>query len=97
MKSQRYRMSNDKVWKQMRQRIHDPYRYYKKGLKYDYILPSGYFVSQTYGALHKCWLGFVIAKAKHEFDKIDLYAGRIQKLQKELGIEVTDFSDWDIE
>ena len=89
-------MSNDKVWKQMRQRIHDPFRYYKKGLKYDYILPSGYFVSQTYGALHKCWIGFVIAKAKHEFDKIDLYAGRIQKLQKELGIEVTDFSDWGI-
>jgi hypothetical protein len=96
MKSPRYRMSNDKVWKQMRQRIHDPFRYYKKGLKYDYILPSGYFVSQTYGALHKCWIGFVIAKAKHEFDKKDLYAGRIQKLEKELGIEVTDFSDWGI-
>ena len=90
-------MSNDKVWKQIRQRIHDPYRYYKKGLKYDYILPSGYFVSQTYGALHKCWIGFVIAKAKHEFDKIDLYAMRIQKLENELGIEVTDFSDWGIE
>jgi hypothetical protein len=73
MKSQRYRMSNDKVWKQIRQ-IHDPSRYYKKGLKYDYILPSGYYVSQTYGSLHKCWLGFVIAKEKEEWDKIDLYA-----------------------
>jgi hypothetical protein len=47
MKSQRYRMSNDKVWKQIRQRIHDPFRYYKKGLKYDdYMLPSGYYVSR---------------------------------------------------
>ncbi len=91
-------MSNDKVWKQMRQRIHDPYRYYMKGLKYgDYLLPSGYYVSQTYGALHKCWLGFVIAKEKHEWDKIDLYAIRIRKLEKELGISQTDFSDWGIE
>lgn len=47
MKSQRYRMSNDKVWKQLRQRIHGPFRDYKKGLKYDdYMLPSGYYVSR---------------------------------------------------
>ncbi len=98
MKSQRYRMSNDKVWKQIRQRIHDPFRYYKKGLKYgDYMLPSGYYVSQTYGALHKCWIGFVIAKEKLDWEKIDLYASRIQKLEKELGIEITDFSDWGID
>jgi hypothetical protein len=71
-------MSNNKAWKQMRQRINDPFRYYKKGLKYgDYMLPSGYFVSQTYGALHKCWIGFVIAKKKWDWEKIDLYAERI--------------------
>jgi hypothetical protein len=68
-----------------------------KGLKYgDYLLPSGYYVSQTYGALHKCWLGFVIAKEKEEWDKLDLYAIRIQKLEKELDLEITDFSDWGI-
>lgn len=61
------------------------------------MLPSGYYVSQTYGALHKCWIGFVIAKENWELDKIDLYARRIQKLERELGIEVTDFSDWGIE
>jgi phage head maturation protease len=67
-------------------------------LKYgDRILPSGYFESQTSGALHKCWVGFVIAKEKMEWDKIDLYAKRIQNLERELGIEVTDFSDWGIE
>jgi hypothetical protein len=97
MKSQRYRMSNDKVWKQIRQRIHDPYRYYKIGLKYDYILPSGYFVSQTRGVLHKCWIGFVIAKENREWDKIEIYGKLIQHLEKELGIEITDFSDWGIE
>ncbi|MGI0000697.1 MAG: hypothetical protein ACRD6Q_05690 [Nitrososphaeraceae archaeon] len=47
----------------------------------DRILPSGYFESQTWGALHKCWVGFVIAKEKMEWDKIDLYAKRIQNLE----------------
>jgi ferritin-like protein len=49
------------------------------------------------GALHKCWIGFVIAKEKMEWDKIDLYAKRIQNIERELGIEVTNFSDWGIE
>jgi hypothetical protein len=39
----------------------------------------------------------VIAKDKMEWDKIDLYAKQIQNLERELGIEVTDFSDWGIE
>jgi phage head maturation protease len=47
--------------------------------------------------LHKCWLGFVIAKDHDEWDKIDLYARRIQKLERELEIEITDFSEWGIE
>jgi hypothetical protein len=52
-------------------------------LKYgDRLLPSGYFESQTWGALHKCWIGFVIAKEKMEWDKIEIYAKRIQKLEK---------------
>ena len=42
-------------------------KYYKRGLKYgDRILPSGYFESLTWGDLHKCWVGFVIAKGKME-------------------------------
>lgn len=96
MKSQNYRISNDKFWRIYGQRFSR--KYYKRGLKYgDRILPSGYFESQTWGALHKCWLGFVIAKKKLEWDKIDLYATRIQNLERELEIEITDFSDWGIE
>jgi hypothetical protein len=58
------------------------FRILQEGLKYgDRILPSGYFESQTWGALHKCWVGFVIAKEKMEWDKIDLYAKRIQNLE----------------
>jgi len=99
LKSQRYyRISNDKFWRIYGRRASDPFQYYRKGLKYDdYLLPSGYYVSQTWGALHKCWIGFVIAKEKHEFDKLEMYASRICNLERELGIEITDFSDWGIE
>ncbi len=97
MKSQKYRMSNDKVWKQIRQRINDPFRYYKKGLKYGIICFLQHIMFYRRW-LHKCWLGFVIAKEKHEWDKKQiLYAIRIRKLEKELGISQTDFSDWGIE
>ena len=61
------------------------------------ILPSLYYTNQTYGALNKCWLGFTIAKVKNEADKIEMYARRIQKLEKQLGRAVTNFSNWGIE
>ena len=92
MKSQRYRISNNKFWGIFGQRY--SLKYYKRGLKYgDCILPSGYFESQTWGALHKCWIGFIIAKEKWQWDKIEIYAKRIQHMEKDLGIEITDFSD----
>ena len=70
----------------------------KGGLKYgERILPSGFFESQIWGALNKCWIGFAIAKDKLEMDKIEIYARRINKWQRELGIQQTDFSDWGIE
>jgi hypothetical protein len=73
----------------------DPLKYYKKGLKYgDRLLSSGFYESQTWGALHTCWIGFIIAKEKFEWDKIEVYGKRIQHLEKVLGIEITDFSDW---
>ena len=31
------------------------------------------------GALHKAWKGYVIAKNKDEYDKMELYARRIQE------------------
>lgn len=69
----------------------------QKRIKYgDHLLPSGYLVSRTYGALHKCWVGFVIAKKKYEWGMIEIYAKLIKKLERELGIELTDFSDWGI-
>ena len=71
-------------------------RTWEKGQKYYDIFPSLYYTNQTYGALNKYWLGFPIVKAKNEDDKIKMYARRIQKLEKQLGRAVTDFSNWEI-
>ena len=76
-----------------KQKKWDPLKSLRKGNRYYDILLSLYYVSQTYGALNKCWLGFVIAKEKGEYDKLEMYARRIQKLEKQSGREITDFSN----
>ena len=63
------------------------------GNNVDRVLESGYTVGQTWGALHKCWLAYVIGKDKGESDKMLLYAHLIQKLERELEIQVNDFPD----
>lgn len=96
MKSQRYRTINNKFWRHYGKKMSNAYR--KRCLKYgDRMLPSGYYENQVWGALHKCWIGFVIAKEKNEWDKIEIYARRINKWQRELRIQQTDFSNWGIE
>jgi hypothetical protein len=40
--------------------------------------------------LHKGWIGFIITKEKWEWDKIEIYVKRIQHLEKDLGIEITE-------
>jgi hypothetical protein len=75
----------------------DPFKYEKQGKKYYDLLSSDYYVNQTFGALNKCWLGFTIAKVKNEYDKLEMYAHRIRKLERQLGKEVlTDFSNWGV-
>ena len=55
------------------------------------MLESGWYDTQGWGALHKAWLGYIIAKNKEEYDKQIKYASIIQNLQKELCIEVSSF------
>ncbi len=55
------------------------------------LLDSCYFESQTWGALHKAWRGYIIAKNKDEIDRLYYYAEVIQKLQRELGLPVSSF------
>jgi hypothetical protein len=57
------------------------------------MLDSFYFENQTWGALHKAWKGYVIAKNKYEVDRMYHYATVIQKLQKELGLSISSFPD----
>jgi hypothetical protein len=88
MRSHKYRDSYNKYLKLKKW---EPYVGYKNGRRYSKILPSLHFENQTWGALHKCWVGYCIAINKGEFDNEIKYANRIQKLQRELGLEVSDF------
>jgi hypothetical protein len=62
----------------------------------DRKLSSGYTVGQTWGALHKAWLGYCIALSKSEDENALLYASIVQKLQRELDIPVREFVEVDM-
>src|SRR5919205_2197821 len=55
------------------------------------LLDSFFYDSQTWDALDKAWKGYVIAKNKYEYDRMEYYASVIQKLQNELGLRVSSF------
>ena len=57
------------------------------------LLGSFYFENQVWGALHKAWKGYVIAKNKYEDDKMELYARRIQECQYDLGLPIDSFDN----
>ncbi|MFL6442123.1 MAG: hypothetical protein ACJ702_09220 [Nitrososphaeraceae archaeon] len=57
------------------------------------LLDSFYFENQVWGALHKAWKGYVIAKNKDEYDKMERYARIIQESQYDLGLEVSSFDN----
>ena len=66
-------------------------KYYREGNRYHEVLPSGYYTNQAWGALHKAWIGYIIAKNKSQFVRQIKYAKIIRKLQRELGLELSDF------
>ncbi len=57
------------------------------------LLDSFFYENQTWGGLIKAWKGYIIAKNKHEYDRMEYYAAVIQKLQNELGLRVSSFPD----
>ena len=57
------------------------------------MLDSGFFENQVWGALHKAWKGYVIAKNKDEYEKMEHYARIIQELQHDLGLPISSFDD----
>ena len=53
-------------------------------MKYgDRILPSGFFESQTWGALYKCWIGFIIAKENGNGIKQKFMDKQLQEQQEQ--------------
>ena len=46
-----------------------------------------------WGALHKAWKGYVIAKNKDEYEKMEHYARIIQESQHDLGLGVSSFDN----
>jgi hypothetical protein len=64
-----------------------------KGYDKDRILESGFTVGETCGCLDKAWVGFRAAKRLENDKDMRLYASIIQRLEKELNIEVNDFPE----
>jgi hypothetical protein len=57
------------------------------------MLDSGFFENKVWGALIKAWKGYVIAKNKGEYDKMEHYARIIQECQHDLGLGVGSFDN----
>jgi hypothetical protein len=66
---------------------------YMAGRNKSQLLDSLYFENQTWGALHKAWKGYIIGKNKYEVDRMGYYAAVIQKLQRELGLQISIFPE----
>jgi hypothetical protein len=46
-----------------------------------------------WGALHRAWVGYVIAKSQDDYEKMRKYAIVIRKFQKRLNIAISDFPE----
>jgi hypothetical protein len=57
------------------------------------VLDSGSFDNQVWGTLHKAWKGYVIAKNKDEYDKMEHYARIIQESQHDSGLPISSFDN----
>jgi hypothetical protein len=55
------------------------------------LLDSGFYDTETWAGLHKCWKGYKIAKAEGDTVNMVHYAKGIRKLEMQLGIPVMDF------
>jgi hypothetical protein len=57
------------------------------------MLESGSFENKVSGGLHKAWKGYVIAKNKDEYDKMEHYACIIHEWQHDLGLPNSSFDN----
>jgi len=64
--------------------------------KYGMLLEYGSTDMQTRNALQKCWVCYNISRSRIDLKNQVMYKQRIQKLQKELDIEVTNFENIEV-
>jgi hypothetical protein len=50
-------------------------------------------ITPEWGALHRAWVGYVIAKSEYDYEKMRKYAIVIRKFQRRLNIAISDFFD----
>ena len=55
------------------------------------LLDSGFYDTETWGGLRKCWKGFKIVKSDWDMKKMEYYAKGIRKFQRELKTSVSEF------
>jgi hypothetical protein len=69
----------------------------KHAFRENETLDSGYSKNQAWISLCKSWNGFL--NAQREGDHVDMrqYVGQIRKLQKDLGLEQTEFDGYSLE
>jgi hypothetical protein len=92
----RYEKRRPKKYRSSGWRYYDSYY---RGAKYGKTIPETgymYYTTQAWSVLKKCWVGFKIAKAQDDFEKIIFYAEGIQKAQKELNLPVENFPNLDL-
>jgi hypothetical protein len=92
MRAHKFRHNYNKDCLAMKKGTYNYSKVYRVFHKHGTLLESGWYDTQTWGALNKAWVGYVIAKNKGEYDQQIHYASIIQKLQKELNLEVSSFS-----
>jgi hypothetical protein len=91
MRAHKFRHNYHKDYLAMKKGTYDYSKIYRVFHKHGIILDSAWYDTQTWGALQKAWIGYVIAKNKGEYDKLIHYASIIRKLQTELNLEVSCF------
>jgi hypothetical protein len=96
MRAHKFRHNYHKDYLARKKGTYDYSKIYRIFHKHGTLLDSGWYDTQTWGALHKAWLGYVIAKNKAAYDQQIHYASVIQKLQKELNLEVSIFPQLDM-
>ena len=66
----------------------------KKKFRDDEMLPCEYSKNQTWIALYKSWNGFLLAKGEGDHEEMKQYVRQIRKLERDLGIEQTEFDGY---